>query len=189
MHLFILNYPVHYTKRLVIWLQGKWQCTCVMWRINWALTIYCNPRVPLGANKLVSKVWMKTDDQALQKIYEIRYSFCILVKSFARPFEIKWLPIPRSCSQKYENHLFMISNDEKWLSLKKIFWKIYHHFQCFSWYYTSFVFSTSTIFNKLGCKFESFFTEELKSLSSSLIRYVHLFILDYTLKYAKRLAI
>ena len=48
-------------------------------------------------------------------------------------------------------------------------------------------FQLLSIFNKLGCKFESFFTEELRSLSSSLIRYVHLFILDYTLKYAKRL--
>ena len=58
------------------------------WINNWALEILCNPRVPLCANKLVSKVWMKRDHRGLQKIYVIWYSFCVLGESFARPFEI-----------------------------------------------------------------------------------------------------
>ena len=59
-------------------MEGKRQCSCVVWIINWALQIHCNPRVPLGANKLVSEDWTKTDHRVLQKIYVIWYSFWIL---------------------------------------------------------------------------------------------------------------
>ena len=47
------------------------------------------PKVPLSANQLVSGGRMETDDTALQKIYLIRYNFCTMGKSFARPFEVK----------------------------------------------------------------------------------------------------
>ena len=119
------------------------QRRCVVWRINWSLQIHCNSRIPLGANKLVSKGWMKRDRRGLQKIFSISYSFCVLGKRFARRFEVKQLPFLRSCSWKYNNNLSLISNDKKWLSLRKSFWKIYHHSRCFSQYYWSFVFSTS----------------------------------------------
>ena len=59
-------------------MQGKRQFRFVVWIINWALQIHCNPRVPLGANKLVSEDWTKTDHRVLQKIYVIWYSFWIL---------------------------------------------------------------------------------------------------------------
>ena len=143
MHLFILNYPLQYAKRPVTYLQGERQCRCVVWIINWALQIHCNPRVPLGANQLVSKGGMETDDTVLQKMYLIWYSFRIVGKSFARPFEVKQLPFSRSCSWKGKNHLIFISNNEKWLSLKKSFWKVYHHSKCFGQYYMSFIFSIS----------------------------------------------
>ena len=55
---------------------------------NWALEILYKPRVSPGANKLVSKRWLKRDHRGLQKIYVIWYSFCVLGESFARPFEI-----------------------------------------------------------------------------------------------------
>ena len=42
-------------------LQVKQQYRYAMWKINWALQIQSYPRVPLRANKLVSKGWMKTD--------------------------------------------------------------------------------------------------------------------------------
>ena len=58
----------------------------------------CKPRVSLGANKLVSNDWMKRDHRALQRIYVIWYSFCILGKFLARYFELKQLPIPGCCS-------------------------------------------------------------------------------------------
>ena len=92
MHLFIPNYSLKYAKRLLTWLQGKQKCLCVAWIINWALQIDCNTRVRYGANKLVSKVGIETDLRVLQKIYIILYSFCILSKSFTRPFEVKQLP-------------------------------------------------------------------------------------------------
>ena len=59
-------------------MQGKRQFRFVVWIINWALQIHCNPRVPLGANKLVSEDWTKTDHRVLQKIYVIWYSSWIL---------------------------------------------------------------------------------------------------------------
>ena len=91
---------------------------------------------------------MGTDDRALQKRYVTWYSFCVLGKSFAWPFEVKGLPFPWSCFFYNENHLFFISNDEKWLSLKKIFWKVYHHSKCLGWYYKSFVFSSSITYQE-----------------------------------------
>ena len=59
-------------------MQGKRQFRCVIWIINWALQIHCNPKVLLAANKLVSEDWTKTDHRVLQKIYVIWYSFWIL---------------------------------------------------------------------------------------------------------------
>ena len=70
-------------------MQGKLQGRCVVWISSWALQIHCNPRVPFGTNQLVSKGWFQIDDTVLQKIYVIWYRFCILGKSFARPFDIK----------------------------------------------------------------------------------------------------
>ena len=124
-------------------MQCKLQGRCVVWISSWALQIHCNPRVPLGTNQLVSKGWFEIDDIVLQKIYVIWYRFCIVGKSFARPFEVKQLPLPRSHFSEDEKHLFLILNNEKWLSLKKSFWKIYHHSKRLDWYFKSFVFSTS----------------------------------------------
>ena len=59
-------------------MQGKRQFRCVIWIINWALQIHCNPKVLLAANKLVSEDWTKTDHRVLQKIYVIWYSSWIL---------------------------------------------------------------------------------------------------------------
>ena len=123
-------------------MQVQLQCWHVVWINNWVLQIHCNPRVPLGANKLVSKEWIKRDHKGLQKIYVIWYSFCILGESFARTFEYKQPFFPGSWSSQDENHLFLIWKDEKCLSSKS-FWEICHHSDCFSWYYRSFVFSTS----------------------------------------------
>ena len=134
MHLFILNCPLQYAKRLVTYLQGKLQCRCVLWIINWALQMHFNPRAPLGANKLVSEDWTKRDHTGLQRIYVIWYSFCILGKIFARPFELKQLPFAGFCFCKDKNYLFLISNGKKWLSLTKSFWEIYHHCKCFGRY-------------------------------------------------------
>ena len=105
-------------------MQSKRKCLCVAWIINWALPIHCNPRVPYGANKLVSKVWVETDHRVLQKIYIILYSFCIQGKSFTRSLEVKQLPSPRFWSSKDRNYLFLISNDENdwvWKNFFEIF--------------------------------------------------------------------
>ena len=61
-------------------MQGKRQCRCVVWIINWALQIHCNPRVPLDANNLVSEDWTKRDHRELQRIYGIDIAFESWVK-------------------------------------------------------------------------------------------------------------
>ena len=105
-------------------MQGKPQCRCVVWIINWALQIHCNPRVPLCAIKLVSEDWTKRDHRGLKRIYGIWYSFCILGKSFARPFEVKQLPVPWSYFSLDENHLVLISNNEwKMIEFEENFFK------------------------------------------------------------------
>ena len=71
---------------------GERQCRCVVWIISFALETHCDPRVLLDDNKSVSKCSTKTDVAGLQQIYVIWYSFCILGKSFAAPFEVQQLP-------------------------------------------------------------------------------------------------
>ena len=94
-HLFILNYPLEYAKRFVTWFQGEQKCRSISWINNWAVQIHCNPRVPDGVNKLVSKGSMKRDHRGLQKVYVIWHSFCVLGASFARTFEYQQLLFPR----------------------------------------------------------------------------------------------
>ena len=130
---------------------------------------------------------METNYRVLQKIYVISKNFYILSKSFTKHVEVKQLSFPWSCSSEYGNHLFLISNDEKGLSLKKSFWKVYHHSKCFGRYYKSFLFSTSINIAKLDSKLENLFTEELKILNKTLIQYMPLFILNCPLQYFKRL--
>ena len=48
-------------------------------------------------------------------------------------------------------------------------------------------FQLVSIFKKLDSTFESFFTEELKIFNNTLTWYMHPFILNYPLQYAKRL--
>ena len=74
------------------------------------------------------------------------YRFCILIKRFARSFEDSQFPFPGSCFSEDEKHLFLITNNESWLSLKKSFSKACHHSKCFCRYYKSFVFSTCNNF-------------------------------------------
>ena len=78
-------------------MQGEGQCRYVVWIISLALQIHWDPRVLLGDNKLVSMGSMKRDDGGLQQLYVIWCSFYILGKSFARPFEVKRLPLTGSC--------------------------------------------------------------------------------------------
>ena len=51
-----------------------------MWIINWALQIHCNPRVSLGANKLVSTSWLKTDDRVKRDMqFDIAFVFWVKI--------------------------------------------------------------------------------------------------------------
>ena len=129
MYLFIFNYPLQYTKRLLTWLQGQRQFRYVVWIINWALQMHCNARVPLASNKLVSQDLTKTDHRVLHKIYVIWYSFWILGTSFARLFEIKQFHFPWSCFFLIEKLFIfhskqwkMIESEENFLKGTPPFW-------------------------------------------------------------------
>ena len=70
-------------------MQGKLQSRCVVSISSWVVQLHCNRKVCLGANQLASEGWIEIDYTVLQKIYVIWYRFCILGKSFAKPFEVK----------------------------------------------------------------------------------------------------
>ena len=124
-------------------MQGKRQCRCVVWIINWALEIHCNARVPLGANKLVSEDWTKRNPRWLQRTCGIWYLFFVYwVKVLLDFLKLSNFVSLYSIVPK-KKIIFFISNNEKWLNLKKNFSKVYHHSKCFGWYYRSNVFSTT----------------------------------------------
>ena len=124
--------------------------------------MHCNPRVSLGANQLVSKGRTEIDATLLQKIYVIWYRFCILGKSFARPFDFKQLLFPDPVSPKTKIICF-------WFQTMKNDWIWRQVFERFITILNLFVNSTHvlffqvlSIFEKLHSKFESFFIEELE---------------------------
>ena len=124
--------------------------------------MHCNPRVSLGANQLVSKGRIEIDATLLQKIYVIWYRFCILGKSFARPFDFKQLLFPDPVSPKTKIICFWfqtMKNDwiwrqvfERFITIRNIFVNSTHVL----------FFQVLSIFEKLHSKFESFFIEELE---------------------------
>ena len=168
-------------------MQGKRQGRCVMWIINWALPIHCNTRAPLVANTLVSEDWMERDDRGLQKLFVLLCSFCILRKSFARPFELcnflSLYPFPKKT--KILCFWFQtMKNDWVW---RKVFERFITILNISVDIIRVLFFQLVSILEKLDSKFESFFTEELKIYNNTLIRYLHLFILNYPLQYSIRL--
>ena len=124
--------------------------------------MHCNPRVSLGANQLVSKGRIEIDATLLQKIYVIWYRFCILGKSFARPFDFKQLLFPDPVSPKTKIICFWfqtMKNDwiwrqvfERFITIRNIFVNSTHVL----------FFQVLSIFEKLHSKFKSSFTEELE---------------------------
>ena len=171
MDLFILMEHLQYAKRLVTYLQGKLQGRCVVWIRSWALRIHGNCRTSLGANHLISKGWIEIDDTVLQKMYVIWYKFITLGKSFARPFEVEQLPFHGSCFSWDERHLFLIWNNERFVTILDVWVDITRLL----------FFHPVSVIKKLDSKFESFLTEELKIPNNNLIQYVYLFILIYRL--------
>ena len=124
--------------------------------------MHCNPRISLGANQLVSKGRIEIDATLLQKIYVIWYRFCILGKSFARPFDFKQLLFPDLVSPKTKIICF-------WFQTMKNDWIWRQVFERFITILNLFVNSTHvlffqvlSIFEKLHSKFKSSFTEELE---------------------------
>ena len=124
--------------------------------------MHCNPRVSLGANQLVSKGRIEIDATLLQKIYVIWYRFCILGKSFARPFDFKQLLFPDPVSPKTKIICFWFQTMknpwiwrqvfERFITIRNIFVNIIHVL----------FFQVLSIFEKLHSKFKSSFTEELE---------------------------
>ena len=145
-------------------MQGKRQGRSVVWIINWALQIHCNPRVPLGAIKLVSEDWTKRDHRGLQRIYGIWYSFCILGKSFARPFEVKQLLFADPVFPKMKIICFWfqtMKNDWVW---RKVFERFITILNVYIDIIQVLFVQVLSLFEKLHSKFKVFFIEELKIL-------------------------
>ena len=108
---------------------------------------------------LLWKGWMETDDRGFQRIYLIWYSFCILGKRFARPFEINQIPSLDHVLPKTKIISF-------WFQVMKNYWVWRKVFQSFmtilniSVTFTGILFfQLVSIFESLDSKFESVFTE------------------------------
>ena len=102
-------------------MQGKLQGRCVVWISSWVVQLHCNWKVFLGVNHLASEAWIEIDYTVLQKIYVIWYSFCILGKSFAKPYEVKQLLFPDPVFPKMKIICFWfqtMKNDWVW---RKVF--------------------------------------------------------------------
>ena len=152
-------------------MQGKRQCRCVVWIINWALQIHCNPRVPLGAIKLVSEDWTKRDHRGLQRIYGIWYSFCILGKSFARPFEVKQLFSLYPVVPKTKIICFLFQTMKNGWVWRTFFERYIIILSVSVDIIGVLFFQLVSLFQKLDSNFQSFFTEYLKILNNTLIRW------------------
>ena len=143
-------------------MQGKLQGRCVLWMSSWVLWIHWNPRVPLGANHLVSKGWTVIDDTVLQGIYIIWYRFCILGKGFGRPFEVKQLLFPDPVFPKIKIICL-------WFQTTKNDWvwrKVFERFITILNVYVDIIqvlfFQVLSIFKKLHSKCKILFIKELK---------------------------
>ena len=108
---------------------------------------------------LLWKGWMETDDRGFQKIYVIWYSFCILGKSFARPFEINQIPsldhvLPKTKIISF--WFWAMKNDWVWRRVFQSFMNILN----ISVKFTGVLFfQRVSIFEKLDSKFENVLTE------------------------------
>ena len=145
-------------------MEGKQQGRCVVWITSWALQIHCNPRVSLGANQLVSKGWIEIDYTVLQKIYAIWYTFCILSKSFATPFEVKQPLFPDPVFVKMKIICFWfqtMKNDWIW---RKVFERFITILNVYIDIIQVLFVQVLSLFEKLHSKFKVFFIEELKIL-------------------------
>ena len=126
------------------------------------MQLHCNWKVSLGANQLASEGWIEIDYTVLQKIYVIWYSFCILGKSFARPFEVKQLLFPDPVFPMMKIICFWfqtIRNDWVW---RKVFERFITIANISVDIIQVLFFKVLSVFEKLHSKFKSFLIEELK---------------------------
>ena len=143
-------------------MEGKQQGRSVVWITSWALQIHCNPRVSLGANQLVSKGWIEIHYRVLQKIYVIWYRFCILGKSFARPFEVKQPRFPDPVFAKMKIICFLFQTMKSDWVWRKVFERFATILNVSADIIQVFFFQVLSMFEKLHSKFKSFFIEEWK---------------------------
>ena len=123
--------------------------------------LHYNTMAPHSTNHLVSKVWIEIDDTVLQRIYVIWYRFCILGKSFARPFDFKQLLFPDPLFPKMKVICFWfqtMKNDWVW---RKVFERFITILDVSVDIIQVLFFQVLSIFEKLHPKFKSFFIQEL----------------------------
>ena len=80
MHLFILNWPLQYAKRPVTYLQGKRQCRCVIWIINWELQMHFNPRFLLVPISWYQRIEQREITEGYRGYMEFDIAFVSWVK-------------------------------------------------------------------------------------------------------------
>ena len=143
-------------------MQGKQQCRSAMWIINWAFQIQCYPWVPFGANKLVSKRWMKTDHSLNRRYMQFDIASVSWGKVFLDLLKLSnflslYLLTPKT---KIICFLFQtMKYDWIWRRIFEIFITILNvSVNLIGVLFLQLV----SIFEKVHCKFKILFTQELE---------------------------
>ena len=126
------------------------------WRINRIFYVVVNPF--LSMNCKPNFILIAIPDETRGNSWgQDTYKMLKYKEFLASIGKSNFLSLSGSCSSSDKSNLFLISNNEKWLSLNKYFWEIYHYSKCLARYY-SFFLQLVPIFEKLDSKFKSFFT-------------------------------
>ena len=136
------------SKCLFCGMEQYWQCALNKIDIIWnkknmmdQSNILCS-RQPFFINELSTKFYINSDSwRNKSKFLKARYTKNVKIQGMFGQYREKQLPFPPwiLVLLKHKSFFFILSN-EKWLSLTKYFWKIYHYSQYLVQHYRSFFF-------------------------------------------------
>ena len=140
-------------------MQGKQQCRCVVWIINWALQIHCNSRVPLDPISLYQRIEQREMIDGYRGYMKFDIAFLSWVKVLLDPLKVSnflslYPVIPKT---KIICFLFQtMKNDWIW---RKCFERYIIILSVLVDIVRVLFFQLVPLFKKLDSEFESFFTE------------------------------
>ena len=148
-------------------MEGKRQCRCIVWIINWVLQIHCNPRVPLDANKLVIRIKQRQITEGYRGYMEFDIAFVSWVKVLLDLLKLSNFPsldpVPKKAKICFSFQA--MKNDWVW---RKVFERFITIINVSVNIIQVLFFQVLSVFEKLHCKSKSFFIKELEILYQHL---------------------